>query len=135
VTITEANHLNTLLRHLLDLPRRGAVGAVPSDGEAADAAAYLAGRANKALGAGLTPGDVLAAWPELGDAGDYFGSAADASEFDPVAYRPVTDVELPEQPWQHDLGTNTRPTFDELMAAAEAAAPPVAPRLEDARGA
>lgn len=63
MNITEANHVNTLLRWLLDGPGPDDQ-AVPV--EAAQAAAeYLADRANAALHAGLDARDIAGAWPDL----------------------------------------------------------------------
>lgn len=52
MNITEANAVNTLLHNILDLPDHN--GQPTPLQRAEDAAALLADRANKALGAGLT---------------------------------------------------------------------------------
>lgn len=60
MNITEANETNTVLDYLLGLP--GPSGEVPSDETARAAAAHLAEKANKALGAGLTAQAVTDNW-------------------------------------------------------------------------
>lgn len=55
MTITEANHVNTLARALLVTPNRHDERPV-GEGEVREALAFLLGRAYKALGAGLPPG-------------------------------------------------------------------------------
>lgn len=62
MNITEANAVNTLLDHLLNLP--DGTGTVPDDDKARTAAAVLADRANNALHAGVTGEDVQQSWPE-----------------------------------------------------------------------
>lgn len=61
MNITEANDLNVVLRHMLQLPAPGDREDVA--GEALAAAQRLADRANRALGAGLDGRAVAAAWP------------------------------------------------------------------------
>lgn len=61
MNIREANTVNTLLHWLLGLPR---VGDDPvAEDQAREAAAFLAARADTALGAGLTAADVDRHWP------------------------------------------------------------------------
>ncbi len=60
---TEANQVNVLLCHVLNLPSGGRQQ-VPDDAEAKGAAAYLADRADAALWAGLKSADVQGAWPD-----------------------------------------------------------------------
>lgn len=62
MNITEANDLNVVLRHMLQLPAPGDREDAP--GEALAAAQRLADRANRALGAGLDGPAVAAAWPD-----------------------------------------------------------------------
>lgn len=73
MNITEANDLNYVLSYVLN------VGQVPSSDKAMEAAARLADKANKALGAGLTGERVRAAWPD--------------DEDEPLALRDARDAE------------------------------------------
>lgn len=60
MNIREAIAVNVLLRYLLK--DDGGIG-VPSELDAAKAAAELSRHANKALSAGLTPDQVIKLWP------------------------------------------------------------------------
>lgn len=61
LTNAEAHAVNTLLDYALNIPRSG-LGPVP-DEHALEAAALLAGHANRTLMAGITAEQVRAAWP------------------------------------------------------------------------
>jgi hypothetical protein len=56
MNIGEANAVNVLLRHVLD-------DTADDDVRLREASVYLAGQANKALGAGLRAEDIEGAWP------------------------------------------------------------------------
>lgn len=62
VNITEANDTNRLLRYVLGVRDSGQL---PDDDQMLAAAARLAERVNKAIGCGITPAQVTAAWPNV----------------------------------------------------------------------
>lgn len=63
MNIGEADAVNHLLRYVMDRP--GLDGTPPTSGGAREAAILLAGKARKALGAGVTPDEVRKHWRDL----------------------------------------------------------------------
>lgn len=63
MTVSEASAVNTLLIYVVGAPKYdGDVFKEPTDEQLRDVAAFLAGRVNRAVNAGLTPDAVVAHW-------------------------------------------------------------------------